>query len=209
MNPNNETAYVTEPAAITKLAAAVFAGDNAAGSGRATYLRSLLAAVQISLAGKPVHRVTGRARRSELDAAVAAIESANTAFYNAVLAAVPEGLNAQERQSKTSFARSASATLRRAIKLGWNPLATGVGAVTKGALTAWIKEHREPVKLNPAQAEKRVERLLERIGQLVGGLPKDEAKRILATAAEELAPETAPQRIRHMRLTERPRAAAH
>lgn len=203
--------FVTTPAGIQKLAEALMSADAGASQGRATYLRSLLAATQEGLAGKPVLRVTGRPKRPELDQALAVYEKVQETFYAAVLAAVPSGLNAAERQSKTSFARSSGATLRRAIKTGWNPLGVSVGTVSKGVLTAWISEHREERPMTAARAEKQVTHLVERISELLGAIPKEEALRIAAQAAADISPDTAPQRITSMRLTktERARAAPH
>jgi hypothetical protein len=201
--------FVTTPAGIQKLAQALMAADAGANQGRATYLRSLLASTQEAIIGKPVLRVSGRAKRPDMDQALATYEKVQETFYAAVLAAVPEGLTAQERQSKTSFARSSGATLRRAIRTGWNPLATSVSAVSKGILTAWIAEHREHRDITPARAEKQVTGLVERISELLAGLPKDEAARIAAQAAADLSPETAPQRITGGRLVKHERRAPH
>ena len=84
--------FVTAPADIAKLAQAIMQADQAGGSGRATYLRSIVAHVQQTLSGRPVLRVTGRPKGTEIGAAVEAFEAANGIFYAAVLEAVPEGL---------------------------------------------------------------------------------------------------------------------
>lgn len=210
MNTQDTIEFATTPAAITKLVAVILAADSGAREGRATYLRSLLAATQTEIAGKPVLRVTGRAKRPSVDDALAAFERAQKPFYDAVLAAVPEGLSALERQSKTSFARSAAATLRRAISLGWNPLAHGVAKVTKGELTAWVATHAEPRPLTPKRAEKRVMNLVGRISEMLAVLPKEDSDRILAMATADLGisvPE--PQRITGAKLVRHERRAAH
>lgn len=205
---NQETSnYVTEPAAIAKLVISIMNADQTSAASRATYLRSLLAATQEGIAGKPVLRASGRAKRPELEAAISAFEKVQEAFYAAVLAAVPPNLSAKDKQSRTSFARSAASTLRRAIKTGWNPLGTSVGGVSKGLLAAWVVEHREPVKITPARAEKRVMGLVERISDTLSTLPKEEAARILAIAAPDLG-FVEPQRITGMKLR-RHEARAH
>lgn len=186
--------FVTSVSDVTKLAASIFTGESRLHGDRATYLRSLVAGVQAEVAGKPVLRVAGRPRRPDLDGSVAALERTNEAFYAAVVAALPEGLTAAERQSKTSFARSAAATLRRAIKTGWNPLSVAAGSVTKGQLTAWIVEHREPRAITPAAAEKRVVGLAEKIGELLSALPPEERSRVRAIALEGMG-EPPPQRL--------------
>jgi hypothetical protein len=191
---NRELAYTTNPADVTKLAADIMNQTEAAAGGRSTYLRSLLAATQAELAGKPVLRLTGRAKRPDIDLTIQTYEKIQEAFYAAVLAAVPEGLKAAERQSKTSFARSAGATMRRAIRAGWNPLGTALHAVSKGGLAAWTEEHSEPRAVTPAGVEKRVNNYLERIGELLGKLPPPEAARIQALVLEQMGAEK-PQRI--------------
>lgn len=178
--------FVTSAADVTKLAHLIFSSDGAAAAGRATYLRSLLAATQHELAGKPILRIAGRPKRVELDVAGATFDQVAKSFYAAVLAAVPEGLSAAERQSKTSFARSAAATLRRAIKTGWNPLGEAAPAVSKTRLTAWIKEHAEPRPLSPKIAENRVMRHVGAIADLIDQLPKEEGARVLAMALTDL-----------------------
>ncbi len=182
--------FVTAPADITKLAHAIMAADEGAGSGRSTYLRSLVAVVQQTLGGKPVLRVTGRPKRPEIEAAVEAFEQANTVFYTAVLEAVPDGLDAQQRQSKTSFARSSAATLRRAIKAGWNPLGESVMAVSKARLAAFAKEHHPTPAPSPGALERRVMRYTGRIADLVDALPKEEASRVLGMVLADLGVET-------------------
>ncbi len=202
--------FVTNAADVTKLAHAIINADASATGGRATYLRSLLAATQAELVGKPVLRVQGRPKRVDLDLSASAFDKVAEAFYGAVLGAVPEGLTAAERQSKTSFARSAAATLRRAIKTGWNPLGEAVTAVSKTRLTAWIKEHSEPRPLTPKIAESRVMQHVGAIADLIDKLPKEDAARVLAMALTDLGQPT--QHLTNVslrRVPARERAAAH
>lgn len=201
--------YVTTAADITRLADSIMNADASGNTGRITYLRSLLAATQTEIAGKPVIRVTGRAKRLELDQAAQAFEKVHKLFYDAVLAAVPTGLTAQERQSKTSFARSASATLRRAIATGWNPLGTGAAAVTKASLAVWTAAHSAARPITPKRAEKRVMGLVERMRALVYTLPEVEAGRILHLAAVELGAVEEPQRIVGSKLVKHEPRARH
>ncbi len=185
--------FTTNPADITKLASDIMLQAEGAASGRSTYLRSLLAATQSELAGKPVQRVQGRAKRVDLDLAVQTYEKVQESFYAAVLAAVPAGLNAQERQSKTSFARSAGATLRRAIRAGWNPLGTALHAVTKAGLAAWTADHSEPRNVSAKGAEKRLASYVDRIDEILARLPKEDAERLKTMVLEQLG--TPVQRI--------------
>ncbi len=178
--------FVTAPADITKLVTSIMSADDASTTGRSTYLRSLVAVVQQTLGGKPVLRVTGRPKRPEIEAAAEAFEQANAVFYTAVLEAVPAGLDAAAKQSKTSFARSAAATLRRAIKAGWNPLGEACTAVSKGRLAAFAKEHSQPRPASVKAVEARVMRYTHKMADMVEALPKDEADRVLAMVLADL-----------------------
>jgi hypothetical protein len=202
--------FVINAADITKLAHVIFSADGAAAGGRATYLRSLLAATQAELAGKPILRVQGRPKRVELETTAAAFDRVSSGFYDAVLAAVPDGLTAAERQSKTSFARSAAATLRRAIRTGWNPLGEAVTAVSKTRLTVWIREHSSPRPLTTAAAERRIMGQVESIAETIERLPKEDAARILAMALTELGQPPA-QALTNLSVRRHPpeRVAAH
>ncbi len=204
--------FVTAPADITKLVTSIMSADDTAAGGRSTYLRSLVAVVQQTLGGKPVLRVTGRPKRPEIEAAVEAFEAANTTFYTAVLEAVPASLDAQARQSKTSFARSSAATLRRAIKAGWNPLGEACTAVSKARLAAFAKENYSTRAPSPGAVERRVMRYTGRIADLVSGLPPEEASRVLGMVLADLGvPERdAPVALRNVSVTRRPeRTAPH
>lgn len=205
--------FVTAPADITKLVTMIMSADDASNTGRSTYLRSLVAVVQQTLGGRPVLRVTGRPKRPEIEAAVEAFEQANTTFYTAVLEAVPEGLDAKAKQSKTSFARSSAATLRRALKAGWNPLGEAVTAVSKARLAAFAKEHYPTRAPSPGAVERRVMRYTGRIADLVNDLPKEDASRVIGMVLADLGVETptipAPP-LRNVSVTRRPeRTAPH
>jgi hypothetical protein len=201
--------FVTSTADVTKLAHAIINADASSAGGRATYLRSLLAATQAELGGKPVLRIQGRPKRPELELAAQTFDKVADGFYAAVLTAVPEGLTAQERQGKTSFARSAAATLRRAIKTGWNPLGEAVTSVSKGKLTAWIKEHSAPRPITAKAAEQRVMSKVGEIADLIDRLPKEEGARVLAMALTDLGHPTQHLTNVSVRRQERERPAAH
>lgn len=205
MNANTDIAYATSPKDITALARAIINHADGQVVGHSTYLKSMLAGLQIELHGKPVLRkLRGTHKRPDVDAALQAFEKINATYYEAVLAAIPEGLTAQERQSKTSFARSASATLRRAVSLGWDPL-TPLPEVSKGVLRAHSLKHAEPVKLTPARAEKQLVGHVEAIADILKRLPKEEAERLREAALAELGV-AAPQRLRSVSLRREPPA---
>jgi hypothetical protein len=178
--------FVTAPADIAKLAQSIMGADQSALSGRATYLRSIVAHVQQTLSGRPVLRVTGRPKGTEIGAAVEAFEAANGIFYAAVLEAVPEGLTPQERQSRTSFARSSAATLRRAIKAGWNPLGEACTTVSKARLAAFTKDNSTPRAPGVKALEGRVMRYTHKVAELVDGLPPEERDRVLGMVLADL-----------------------
>lgn len=178
--------FVTTQADITKLAQTIMSADDSSTTGRTTYLRSLVAVIQQTLGGKPVLRVTGRPKRPDVEACVEAFEKANEMFYGAVLEAVPTALTPAERQSRTSFARSSAATLRRAVKAGWNPLGESVTTVSKARLAAFAKEHSTPRAASVKALEGRVMRYTGRIAELVDALPKEEAARVLGMVLADL-----------------------
>ena len=178
--------FVTAPADITKLAHAIINADEGSATGRITYLRSLVAVIQQTLSGKPILRISGRPKRVEIDTAVEAFEKTNEVFYSAVLGALPDGLTPQDRQSKTSFARSTSATLRRAIKAGWNPLGESVTTVSKARLAAFAREHYQPRGTSVKASEGRVMRYTAKIAELVDALPVEERDRVLGMVLADL-----------------------
>lgn len=178
--------FVTAPADIQKLAHAIMTADTAGTNARSTYLHSLVAVVQQTLGGKPVLRVVGRPKRPEIDAAVAAFEEANTMFYTAVLEAVPKEATPEERQSRTSFARSSAATLRRALKAGWNPLGEACTAVSKARLAAFAREHYPSLPPSVKALESRVMRYTQKVADMVAALPVGDRNRVLGMVLADL-----------------------
>lgn len=205
-----ETYFVTTASEIAKLAKEILGNADAEMSGRQTYLRSLFATLQIELVGKPVLRVRGNHKPADQAAALAALEKVNARFYEAVLEALPANMSPGERQARTSFARSATATLRRAIALGWDPLGTPIGDVSKSDLTRFVSEHAAPRPMTPARAEKRVLARAQEIATLLASLPKLDAERIRALVLADFGV-PAPQNLRAVSLRRHPpeRAAAH
>jgi hypothetical protein len=178
--------FVTAPADIQKLAHTIMNADESSAGGRVTYLRSLVAVIQQTLGGKPVLKVHGRPKRPDIQDAVAAFETANTVFYTAALEAVPASLTPAERQSRTSFARSAASTLRRAIKAGWNPLGESVTAVSKARLATFAAEHSQPRAQTVKAVEGRVMRYTHKLAEMVDALPVEERDRVLGMVLVDL-----------------------
>lgn len=183
----NLDTITTDPKAITELAAAIIAARDTEANGRATYLRCLLAGTQTELAGAPVIR-SRRGAPPDAAKALETLERVNTTYYEAVLKAVPASMSAAEKNAATGFARSAASTLRRAIRLGWNPL-TALGQVTKYALLKWSDEHAAPRTPSVNAVQKRVDRYLARIGELVSQLSAGDAQLVLEHVRTELEAE--------------------
>lgn len=209
MKTAHDIAYALTPKDVTALARTIINHTELEATGRASYLRSLLAGVQIELTGKPVLRgLRGRRKPLEPEAVIAAFQKVNAVYYAAVLEAVPIEATPAERQSKTGFARSAASTLRRALALGWDVL-TPLPDASKTVLGRWIMDHRQPRVLTAAQATTRVAAMAERVRALLTGLPKREADAIMRAAFEEMTAQrlTPVSLRRHERPPER--IAAH
>lgn len=209
MKSNDDISYAITPKDVTALARVIIAHTDGQETGRTTYLRSLLAGVQIELIGRPVLRtLKAHPKPPDIETSRAAFAKVNAVYYEAVLAAIPDGLNAQERHSKTGFARSAASSLRRAIGFGWNPL-TPIHATTKVALSRYIAEHREPRTLTREQAQARVLAFIEKARAAASALSSREASAMIRAAIAEVVP---PQRATSVSLrAHKPpeRAAAH
>src|SRR5688572_14818029 len=111
----NET-FVTDDTALGNVIRSVIQSGQTNEGGKTTYLRSLAAWLQIELGAKPL-LATARGPRKKPDTKLVldALERVNKRFYDVVLGVLNEiEPDAQARNARSGFARSAVSTLRRA-----------------------------------------------------------------------------------------------
>ncbi len=162
----------TDDAAVTALVRDMLRRDHAGRSGWATYLRTLGAAVQTELGSKPrMGETRGRVRAVTLTDAIAALGTVHARFYAIVMREIDPGLDAKERNAQSNFARSATSTMKSAFRAGLNPLTMLVPSLTKEGLREWVRE-KSPATVD--SIETRVQRLMRKVGRLIGELPEAE-----------------------------------
>jgi hypothetical protein len=209
---------------IVRMVKDVLARDTASRESQSTYLRTLVAGVQVELAGKPVFGpARGRVKAVTVDEALGALAIVNGRFYGFVLEAVNEenpDANARERNARSGFARSAAATLRAALRAGLNPLTVALPSATKEGLRQWTAQH-QPAKEKPSIADgvRKARALIKRLAEILQPMTGAEKASILeqvhadiATMAQVVAEEPGGVPARRIPLTlieGGPRAAAH
>ena len=177
---------------ILRMVKDVLARDSASREGQSTYLRTLVAGVQVELGGKPVFGpVRGRVKVVTVDEALAAMSIVNGRFYGFVLEAVnaesPDA-TARERNAKSGFARSAASTLRAAIRAGLNPLTVTLPSATKEGLRQWTAQHR-PDKEKPTitDAARKAKALIKRLAEILEPMSGAEKATILEQVHADMA----------------------
>lgn len=178
----------TDDATVQALVRAMLRQDDGCREGRATYLRTLTAAVQIELGSAPRMSATrGRIRAALMPEALAALSKVNDRFYSIVLAELDPKLTAQARNSKSGFARSAASTLRVAIHAGINPLALIVPTLTKESLREWTAEHTGMTETEAEATMRNTQRMIRRVVKNVNLAPANARQALLRMLDAELA----------------------
>lgn len=182
--------FVTDDASIARVVRSVMDASQTNEMGKATYLRSIAAGLQVELGGKPVLLpVRGsRRKRTDTSAALAALERVNKRFYEVVLTVVNElEADALARNARSGFARSAVSTLRRAIRLGLNPATIVIPDLTKSGLREWADKHAgQPSTITAARGIERVRALVQDLVDLVERVEKKDQAAVIAQFYQEL-----------------------
>jgi hypothetical protein len=177
---------------IVRMVKDVLARDTASRESQSTYLRTLVAGVQVELSGKPVlGPVRGRVKSVTVEDALGALAIVNGRFYGFVLEAVnaenPDA-SARERNARSGFARSAAATLRAAMRAGLNPLTVTLPSATKEGLRNWTAQHR-PDKEKPSVTEgiRKARALVKRLADILQPMTGAEKATILEQVHADVA----------------------
>lgn len=136
--------YIATPADIAALARAYGEALTVSVNVRGHYLRALVATTQAELGSKPRLRTSGEESPS-LDAEavktqLAALEAVHSRFYEIVLDNI-DG-NADERNRRSGFARSAMSTVRGYIRAGFDITLVAAARITKAALAESVPTRR-------------------------------------------------------------------
>lgn len=178
----------TDDAAVQALVRGMLKQDAGCREGRATYLRTLTAALQIELGGAPRMSATrGRIRAALMPEALAGLAKVNERFYGIVVAELDPKLTPVERNAKSGFARSAASTLRTAIHAGINPLALILPTLTKESLREWTAEHTGMTETEAEATMRNTQRMIRRVVKNVNLAPSAERPALLRMIDSELA----------------------
>lgn len=185
----NAKLFLTDDEAVTAMIRNVLGYESDSREGNATYLRTLIAAVQIELAGASLLTPSRRKPKAVTpEAALEAVELVHGRFYGIVLVEVQgEGLDARARNAQTNFARSATSTLRAAVRLGLNPLTLVLPATTKETLRAWTRANRPDVQeIDKDTATKKAHGLMKQLAAILEAVPEEERADVIEQVHSEL-----------------------
>lgn len=181
------TKIATDDASVTALVRDVLTKERDGKEGRTSYLRLLVAAIQVALGASPrLVTARGRTRKVDMPEALAAFAEVNARFYEIVLAELPRNLDPLTRNAQSGFARSAASTLRSAIHAGLNPLDLVVTTVTKDALRTFASEHATERPMTLGLAVRRAKSAMHRMAALLDPLTQAERHEVIETLKREL-----------------------
>ena len=182
--------YLATPADVENLARSFQEAQDTRTNTRGTYFRVLLAAVQKDVLGKPVLRALRGPAKAMTDedtkAHLEALEAANEPLYAAVLRGVEApGLDAKERNRRSGFARSATATIRAFIRAGGDIRRIPVPQATKNAMRDRTGAPGGVAASPEDQARRRIQRAAKRLTGAVEALAQSD--RALAVEAVRIS----------------------
>lgn len=183
--------YVATPADIVAIAKAYSEAVDVGGQNRANYLRALVGTTQSELGAKPRLRASSEAEptldKEAVRVQMAALDAVHERFYEIVLHAVSG--NAEERNRRSNFARSAVSTCRAYVRAGFDITALAAARITKAALAAMVPV-RKPRPVGAAVLRRRADKALatlSKIGEALGKVDKGQAVEVLEAAIERLS----------------------
>lgn len=183
--------YVATPADIAALARAYSEALTASGNVRGHYLRALVATTQDALGVKPRLRTTATDKptldANGIKAQLDALEEVHGRFYQVVLDTM-DGKNAEERNRKSGFARSAMSTVRAYVRAGFDITLLAAARITKAALAAVVPTKRaRAVSLGVLRRQAdRALTTLYKIGDALSKADKAQAVEVLESAMAKL-----------------------
>jgi hypothetical protein len=175
--------------AVTALVRDIINREKSRAEGQASYLRTLIAAVQTELGIVPRMAARGRVKPVTAEEASTAINTVHGRFYALVLAELDQTLDAQTRNAQSGFARSTVSTLRAAVRLGLNPLELVIPTVSKGWLRQWAQDHKPEADgpMPVSTAEHKAKGLVKRLAALIEPMSAEAKAEILVAFHLELA----------------------
>lgn len=135
--------YIATPADIATLTRAYSEAIDASSNVRGHYFRALIATTQAELGSKPRQRSAEASPTLEAEGIrtqLAAVDAVHERFYAVVLDTVNG--NADERNRRSNFARSAVSTVRAYVRAGFDITLVAAARATKAALAALIPTTR-------------------------------------------------------------------
>jgi hypothetical protein len=180
--------YVATVDQVEALARTYQASDEQAQRARGSYLRILVAALQVHL-GMSEPRITALRGKlpsvSDVNADLAALNIVHVTYYEAIQRVIitpdvadAKGLKMAERKrralvrnSRSAFARTSKSTLAAYIRAGGNVRALNVLQLTKASLREWTSEHASGSGLT---FEQRAARFANRVVKQLAALSEED-----------------------------------